>query len=292
MNRFLTGCLALLIACGGQEAGAPAASPPGTTTTPTGPTGKTAPVPTARIDARATTAKIVVKTTTSSEVAVGAYDGATDSTVAVTCTQPAGTECAALQATDPGVHCSAIPGTGNVCAVTRVDTTIFYVQNSSPPAATFPVPCDGKAYAVEAYGGAPAPIGLLDAWSAPAVVADADCNVTTSPAWGDPVTRPTIGFPEIYVGLPAPLDTYTVRVQDVRYPWSTQYTMTCGGQAATRTTLAGARFPAPATADPLACTATFVLDGSLRAATEDVAPWQLAVQGTAQPVPFTGVPTP
>ena len=269
---------ALLFGCGAETAtqGPAANEPPGV---PAG-------IPMGRVgfnhdlNTNSKTAKVVLKTSSSTDTPVQAYDAASDSYANVSCT-PTGNECAS----QPGSHC----GAGGICVVTTPRYGIFYVSNftvSDPLNFTFPVPCDGNVYAVEIYT-EDATLLIRDMKTAPSVVVGTNCAITSGPTWAD-VTRPSLNLPTIYANLPAPYDTYTVGVNGLAYPFSRSFTMTSvqgtnPAVTAKSYSVAGALFASPTTNALINFTATFGLDSSILLSGDGSTSWQLPVLGNVTP---------
>jgi hypothetical protein len=272
--------IAAIIGCG-QDAGAPVADSgrePGAGV----PTRMD--LPAAAFSMGVTDVKVVLKSVDEVTTPVQVYDEGTDTNWTPTCTVAA--DCAPFAANS---HCAA----GN-CAVTRLETAIFYaenVQNPSLNAFTFPVPCDGRHYSAQIFGGTRSgmAIQIVDMQEAAKIVVGPGCVVTNAPAW-NPLARPTLGIPTIYAGLPAPYDTYVVAVNGIASPMGATYTMTANGVAAGKYAGPRAVFTSPSTTAVLNFVATLRLENAINPAAEQA--WQLAVAGSATPVGSTPISGP
>jgi hypothetical protein len=236
-----------------------------------------------------TLVKVVVKTTQLVDVAIVVYDGATDTSNVVPCTSDA--QCAAF----PGAACKS-----SQCATTSSISSIFYVNNFVPtPTSTFRIPCDGKLYTAEIYGGKPGPAGgqlVNEAHISAPFAVPANCALPTV-TW-TPAVKPSFTFPTIYAGFGPPYDTYSVQVNGLAYPWARSGWSVTSGQPAVGPTAYGAAsatFASPgagATA-PISYTGLFHLDGSMLLRTETAASWELQVTQTGPaPMGTGGVPLP
>ena len=283
----------LLAACGTEKA------PQAGDGNPADPgTGGGGSVPFASMQLDTSTVKVVLKTARAVFTPVTTYDGNTDTFLPVTCTP-------ATEATD----CAAYPGAvcqNNQCAVLSYVATIFYVRNLTVPGTGFSVPCDGRTYTAEVYGGkAGATAGTFDVTEAhvsapfimPAGCAAPALSWTSALPAGGSALLPSYTFPPIYVGLGPPFLTFSVTVNGLRYPWSgSDWTLTYAGQPAaspTAYTRGVATFDAPATAAPITFTGLFRLDQSLLLAGESKTSWTLTRLSAPQtPVQAGGVPLP
>lgn len=263
----------LLAACGTEKA------PQAGDGNPADPgTGGGGSVPVASLQANTSTVKVVLKTARAVYTPITRYDGALDDFFPVTCTP-------ATEATD----CADYPGAvcqNNQCALITYVPAIFYVRNFTVPATGFSVPCDGRTYTAEVYGGsAGVTAGTFDITEAhvsapfimPAGCAAPALSWTSALPAGVSTLLPSYTFPPIYVGLGAPFNTFSVAVSGLRYPWSgADWTLTYAGPpVVSPTTYAGgiATFAVPATIDPITFTGLFRLDWSLLLAGESNTSW-------------------
>lgn len=276
-----------LAACGVGDSSSPQGGSTNTSPTNT-PSGiATQPVGSGALVANAAEAKIVLRTTTPVDEPITVASGVGEYASYVTCTTAA--DCSGYSA-DPTLKCS-----NNLCVVTQQKTSIFYVQNVTPTAtavngvttmtASFNVPCDGRSYAAEVYSKDQAG-SIQDAKSAPAIVLDTSCQQTTAPVWSDS-NKPALAPYVVYVGLPAPLDRYTITIQNLAYPWSSGYTTVCtdttgsGGSAVTTTvkslvSVGGtATFTSPGSGTTaVSCAGTFGLDPAILLPADQTSAWQ------------------
>lgn len=246
------------------------------------------------LTASVTNVKVVLKTSASVDVPVQAYDPMMSGYMDVTCSA-GGKECDPY----PGSRC----GAAGICMSTVTKNAIFYVMNTKAPpltGLTFPVPCDGKSYAAEIYTATATASGALqlqDMYQAQSVAVSGDCSmITTSPVWNK-VAPPSLNVPAVYVGLPAPNDTYAVGVSGDAYPFSSSFTMTAtqGVNPPVNGTVSGASavFNAPSTTDVVDLAGTFRLDDTILFASEAKTPWQWQATAHITPTgtkPISGPP--
>ena len=206
------------------------------------------------------------------------------SNLPVTC-RPGGAECAPFS----GASCK-----DGVCKQPITTRSIFYVKNFDPltSTSTFRVPCDGAEYSVEAYGAEKGTSNLIREVSTTSVTLDANCDFA-EPTWNaTPAAElPTFAFPEnIYLGLDAPYDRYTLTPSAVAYPWSgSGATFTCDGALpiSGKTTF---RAPAPSAANPppeISCAGVSVLHPSIVGSGEPA--WEWVARGSKTPTNTGGV---
>ncbi|MGA8892720.1 MAG: hypothetical protein WB493_14210 [Anaeromyxobacteraceae bacterium] len=173
----------------------------------------------------------------------------------------------------------------STCVTVGSRETIFYAKNAAKADAAFPVPCTTNTYTAEVFGSSAASAAadvlhpITEAHKAApfqmVVAADGTCTPPTI-NWGA-ITFPTLSVPTIYVGLPAPNDTYMVTATGLQYPWS----IGVWSVSYTDTTLrnptavmgSSARFAAPTTATTIEYDETYYLDRTLLVTGENDKSW-------------------
>jgi len=231
-------------------------------------------------------AKVALKVTQLIDTPVSVFDPATESSTPVACAVDA--DCAAYA----GAACKSL-----LCTTTSSVSSIFYVKNQSGANLNDPVkvPCDGRTYTAEVYGSsstAASPGAIGELWTSTPFTMSTGCEAAPSVTW-TALNPPSLVFPTIYVGLPAPRDQYTVGVQGLAYPWSsTNWSLAQGSVNPVRYAGANATLAAPATNGVLDFTGKFHLDGSLLVSGETAVSWELAVIGSKTPVPSGVTPLP
>jgi hypothetical protein len=263
-----------IAACGSEKAPFDADAGPGI-----------APVGTVPVAAWANTgvanAKIAVKTSVQVFQPATQYDASTDTSVNLTCGDPA---CPTVNAA-----CQ-----NNVCGSMVPQNSIFFVRNVPATQATFQLPCDDRSYVVEVYG-ADAASKVLESHSATVTMAS-PCTAAITPTWSTKnfVAAPAASglsytIPSIYMGMEPPNNSFTVTVNGIGYPWSTSgWTLAATGLAAPTIRSTFATFVVPtAMAAPasFAFDGKFLLDASLTAGTDlSAGRWWIQVTDSKIPV--------
>jgi hypothetical protein len=218
-------------------------------------------------------------------------------------TNPSGDDVTFVPVACPATTC----GTGEVChqgfcSVEEFKNVDFYVKNiavpvpANPP--SFPVPCDGRLYSAVLFGGFPEPATgryqIQEVHATTPFTMGTDCSASGL-AWDtatSAIALPAPIFPQIYAGLGAPYDTFTVRVSGLKNPWSSVSSLTYpDGTNAISPTAAGV-FPSPSTAAPLRFTGQYYVHPSLLATGEAPTSWYLTMFYDVTPWASTGVAPP